>query len=124
MATSWRRSRQRTIVRSDTRRPLGPGQVLQAFQFGGYPHVPCTHAIQEGLAMAEALRQPRRFEPAVPVPGEVGGPRARGAYRILYLLFIIAPIAVGLDKFAHVLVNWDQYLAPVVDQMLPIHVSA
>jgi len=74
--------------------------------------------------MAEALRQPRRFEPAVPVPGEVGGPRARGAYRILYLLFIIAPIAVGLDKFAHVLVNWDQYLAPVVDQMLPIHVSA
>ena len=25
---------------------------------------------------------------------------------------MVAPIAFGLDKFAHVLVNWDLYLAP------------
>jgi hypothetical protein len=26
--------------------------------------------------------------------------------------FIVAPILFGLDKFFHVLVNWDRYLAP------------
>jgi hypothetical protein len=26
--------------------------------------------------------------------------------------FVVAPILFGLDKFAHVLVNWDKYLAP------------
>ena len=26
--------------------------------------------------------------------------------------FIVAPILFGIDKFAHVLVNWDKYLAP------------
>jgi len=74
--------------------------------------------------MAEALRQPRRFEPTVPVPAEIRRPRAYGAYRILYVLFVITPIVVGLDKFAHLLVNWDQYLAPTVVQMLPTNVSA
>src|SRR3954467_13540293 len=37
------------------------------------------------------------------------------AYQAFWLLrigFIVAPIAFGLDKFAHVLVNWDKYLAP------------
>ena len=28
----------------------------------------------------------------------------------------------GLDKFFHLLVNWDQYLAPVVAQALPVSV--
>ena len=26
----------------------------------------------------------------------------------------------GVDKFFHVLVNWDQYLSPLVTRMLPI----
>jgi len=26
--------------------------------------------------------------------------------------FTLAPILFGIDKFAHVLVNWDKYLAP------------
>ena len=34
------------------------------------------------------------------------------AYWILRTGFVIAPILFGLDKFAHVLVNWDKYLAP------------
>ena len=36
------------------------------------------------------------------------------AYQAFWLLrigFIVAPIAFGLDKFAHVLVDWDIYLA-------------
>jgi hypothetical protein len=31
---------------------------------------------------------------------------------LLRLGFTVAPILFGLDKFAHVLVDWDRYLAP------------
>jgi len=41
------------------------------------------------------------------------------AYRILYIGFIALPILAGLDKFVHLLVNWDQYLAPLVERLLP-----
>ena len=34
------------------------------------------------------------------------------AYRLLRTVFTIAPIAFGLDKFAGLLTDWDQYLAP------------
>ena len=37
------------------------------------------------------------------------------AYQAFWLLrigFVVAPIAFGLDKFFHVLVDWDRYLAP------------
>jgi len=44
------------------------------------------------------------------------------AYQILHWGFVAVPIIAGLDKFAHLLVNWDQYLAPVIPQML--HVQA
>ena len=47
-------------------------------------------------------------------------PAARGAssdpafqaFWLLRIAFVVAPIAFGADKFAHVLVNWDKYLAP------------
>ena len=42
------------------------------------------------------------------------------AFRILQVAFIAAPILAGLDKFFHLLVNWDQYLPAVVAQLLPI----
>jgi hypothetical protein len=42
------------------------------------------------------------------------------AYRILHLAFVVAPIAAGLDKFFHLLVNWDMYLAPVIAQLSPV----
>ena len=37
------------------------------------------------------------------------------AYQAFWLLrtgFVVAPILFGLDKFFHVLVDWDRYLAP------------
>ena len=34
------------------------------------------------------------------------------AFWLLRIGFIVAPILFGLDKFAHVLVDWDKYLAP------------
>jgi hypothetical protein len=44
----------------------------------------------------------------------------RQAQRILHAGFVVLPILAGLDKFAHFLVDWDRYLAPVVASMLPI----
>jgi hypothetical protein len=41
------------------------------------------------------------------------------AYQILHVAFIIAPIIAGLDKFTHLLVNWDMYLSPAVSRMIP-----
>src|ERR1051325_3759569 len=40
------------------------------------------------------------------------------AYQILHIAFTVAPIVAGLDKFAHLLVDWDKYLAPVVSRTL------
>src|SRR5947207_693084 len=43
------------------------------------------------------------------------------AYQILHVGFTIAPIFFGLDKFCHVLVNWDRYLAPIVSRWVGGH---
>jgi len=40
------------------------------------------------------------------------------AYQILRFGFTVAPIIAGLDKFLGLLVNWDQYLPPVVNNIL------
>ncbi len=42
------------------------------------------------------------------------------AYQILHVALSIAPVIAGLDKFFHVLVDWDKYLSPIVPQMLHI----
>jgi len=52
---------------------------------------------------------------------EVTSRPAYQGYQILHLAFTIAPILAGADKFFHVLVNWDKYLAPLVNQMLGGH---
>jgi hypothetical protein len=44
------------------------------------------------------------------------------AYQAFWLLrvgFTVAPILFGLDKYFHVLVNWDRYLAPVIVRQTP-----
>lgn len=43
------------------------------------------------------------------------------AYQILRLGFIVAPIVAGLDKFFHLLVDWDQYLPPFVNRLTGGH---
>jgi uncharacterized membrane protein YphA (DoxX/SURF4 family) len=42
------------------------------------------------------------------------------AYQILHIAFTVAPVFAGIDKFFHFLVNWDQYLAPTIANMLPV----
>jgi hypothetical protein len=40
------------------------------------------------------------------------------AYQILRFAFTVAPIVAGVDKFLHLLVNWDQYLPGIANTML------
>src|SRR3954452_12765574 len=43
------------------------------------------------------------------------------AYKLLHVGFTIPTIVAGLDKFFDVLVNWDAYLAPIVNRVLAGH---
>jgi len=43
------------------------------------------------------------------------------AFQILRTGFTVAPIVAGLDKFFHLLVNWDQYLPGFVNNMTGGH---
>jgi hypothetical protein len=49
-----------------------------------------------------------------------GASPAYQAFRILHLGFVLAPILAGLDKFFHLLVNWDQYMPTVIARLSPI----
>jgi hypothetical protein len=57
---------------------------------------------------------------AASVRAEAASP-ARQAFWILRLGFIAAPLLAGLDKFFHVLVDWDKYLPPVVNNLTGGH---
>lgn len=50
---------------------------------------------------------------------EVTPSGARQAFVLLRTVFTIAPIAFGLDKFFDILTNWQQYLAPWVNDLVP-----
>jgi hypothetical protein len=49
------------------------------------------------------------------------GPRqpANQAFMLLRTVFTVAPILFGLDKFADVLTNWEGYLAPEINDIVP-----
>src|SRR4051812_23385072 len=66
----------------------------------------------------------------LPRPSALTAPRAMAtstpayqAFATLYAWYVALPIVAGLDKFTHYLVNWDQYLAPIVTQVtsIPAH---
>lgn len=42
------------------------------------------------------------------------------AYKILHVAFVVAPVIAGFDKFLHLLVNWDMYLAPAIAKLSPL----
>ena len=72
--------------------------------------------------MAEPLRRESFVEapPTEPRLAQRTHSSAYRAYMILYAAFIIAPLLAGIDKFFHLLANWDQYLAPAIAQRLPV----
>ncbi|WP_083610442.1 tRNA (5-methylaminomethyl-2-thiouridylate)-methyltransferase [Pontibacter flavimaris] len=42
---------------------------------------------------------------------------------LLKYTYAIVPIVAGLDKFTHLLTDWNKYLAPVIADMLPFSVD-
>jgi hypothetical protein len=47
-----------------------------------------------------------------------GNRSAEQAFQILRIGFTVAPILAGLDKFFHVMVDWDKYLSPAANNVL------
>jgi hypothetical protein len=70
--------------------------------------------------MIETVRtDPRGGLAAARAPAVYHRP-AYQAFLILYAGFVALPVIAGLDKFFHVLVNWDVYLAPTIANLLPV----
>ena len=57
--------------------------------------------------------------PLSPVSRPTRRTGADDAFLLLRTVFTIAPIAFGLDKFAQVLCDWDFYLAPWINDLVP-----
>ena len=47
------------------------------------------------------------------------GDPAYQAFVLLRIAFTVAPIAFGLDKFFNVMVDWEGYLAPWINDIVP-----
>jgi hypothetical protein len=60
-----------------------------------------------------------RFFTAPPAPREATSSGADLAFRLLRTVFTIAPIAFGLDKFFNLMTDWEQYLAPWINDLVP-----
>jgi hypothetical protein len=74
----------------------------------------------EDREMAHALDAGTDARPAAARPSVFAARPTYQAYLILYVGFVALPILAGLDKFFHLLTNWDQYLTPLVTQILPL----
>jgi uncharacterized membrane protein YphA (DoxX/SURF4 family) len=64
----------------------------------------------------------RSRAPAIDVPRAGDRLRNDPAYQAFWLLriaFTAAPILFGVDKFFNVLVDWDTYLAPWINDIVP-----
>jgi len=51
--------------------------------------------------------------PALPLAG------SRRAFLLLRTVFTVAPILFGLDSFANVMTDWEKYLAPWINDLVP-----
>ncbi len=49
----------------------------------------------------------------------VGTTGADRAYVLLRTVFVVAPILFGLDKFFNLMTQWEAYLAPWIDNIVP-----
>jgi hypothetical protein len=43
----------------------------------------------------------------------------RQAFLLLRTVFTVAPVLFGLDKFANLLTDWERYLAPWINDLVP-----
>ncbi|HET6572639.1 MAG TPA: hypothetical protein VFG68_03475 [Fimbriiglobus sp.] len=73
--------------------------------------------------MAHALDYRDAVNPASGRTSVLASRPAYQAYCVLYVGFAALPIIAGLDKFFHLLVNWEQYLAPLATRIVPVSAS-
>jgi hypothetical protein len=45
-------------------------------------------------------------------------------FQILHWGFVALPAITGIDKFTHLLTNWDQYLSPTAARLIPVSAHA
>ena len=62
---------------------------------------------------------PREVGFAPSVTERLKGDAAYQAFLLLRIAFTVAPILFGLDKFFNVMVDWEQYLAPWINDIVP-----
>jgi len=60
----------------------------------------------------------RQAAPRPPTAARLKSDPAFQAFWLMRIGFAIVPILFGADKFAHVMVNWDKYLAPELQHWL------
>jgi hypothetical protein len=63
------------------------------------------------------MTQTRPVSSSAPSAAPAAG--AEQAFLLLRTVFTVAPILFGLDKFAGLLTDWEQYLAPWIDDLVP-----
>jgi uncharacterized membrane protein YphA (DoxX/SURF4 family) len=68
--------------------------------------------------MSTTTLDPPVFAPPLTLSERLRDP-AFQAFLILRIGFTVAPILFGLDKFFNVLVDWEQYLAPWINDIVP-----
>jgi len=76
------------------------------------------------MATTAASKRLSTFRPSGSANGaDVGVNRWRDArfqaFALMRLTFTVAPIAFGIDKFANVMVDWPNYLAPWINDIAP-----
>jgi uncharacterized membrane protein YphA (DoxX/SURF4 family) len=69
--------------------------------------------------MANAIQTPETHTSAAAAATSTTTRRgAYEAFRILQFGFVVAPILAGLDKFFNIMVDWEQYLAPLIGDVI------
>jgi uncharacterized membrane protein YphA (DoxX/SURF4 family) len=58
--------------------------------------------------------------PKVSISERLRSDPAYQAFMLLRIAFTVAPILFGLDKFFNVMVDWEQYLAPWINDLSPL----
>ncbi|MFP5387946.1 MAG: DoxX family membrane protein [Thermoleophilia bacterium] len=64
---------------------------------------PRAEAVSRSSTLAEKLKADPAFQ----------------AFLLLRIAFTVAPILFGLDKFFNVMVDWESYLAPWINDIIP-----
>ena len=67
------------------------------------------------MAVRQPAARPEPMAPAAALPSSV-----LQSFWIMRVIYAIAPIIAGADKFFDILTDWKQYLAPVFPQVLRV----